>query len=71
MLSNPAKAKRHVDMTHLGHLDKSPPCMVCGKRFKNIEDRFIKKEYKNENYVLKYVAFLVFSFQSEHVLQAN
>jgi len=37
VLSNPAKAKRHVDMTHLGHLDKSPPCMVCGKRFKNIE----------------------------------
>jgi predicted transcriptional regulator len=37
VLSNPAKAKRHVDMTHLGHLDKSPPCMLCGKRFKNIE----------------------------------
>ena len=38
--ATPGSARRHFNMTHLGDSDipgKSPPCMVCGKRFKHIQ----------------------------------
>ena len=37
ILSNPSKAKRHIQITHSDGLNKSPPCVVCGKIFKHAQ----------------------------------